>query len=481
MNPIPHHELLTQRRDILRRGGAGFGALALSALMGESPLMGALSDTGGKPGTSQSSKLAHKAGKAKSVIFLFMEGGPSHIDLFDPKPLLRELAGQSLPDSFGTVITAMGESRAPLLADKREWKQHGQSGLWISDWLPHTSQLADELCVVRSCVSNGINHAGGVCQMNTGSIFGGRPSLGSWVNYGLGTENRNLPAFVVIKDTETQVVNGVRNWGSGFMPATYQGVEFEGGTTPIFNLATPKGISEARQKGKLGFLNKLNRDFGAGRTDNTELDARIRAYELAFRMQAEAPEAVDLKGESEAIKKLYGIDDPKTEVMGRNCLLARRLVERGVRFVQLYHGSGSKWDAHDKIEANHTKYCAEQDKPVAGLLRDLKSRGLLDETLVIWGGEFGRTPMSEKGDGRDHNPTGFTMWMAGGGVKAGTTIGATDDLGLRAVEDKLHVHDLHATILHLMGIDHTRLVYTHKGRPERIDMNEGNPYTKIRA
>jgi hypothetical protein len=481
MNPIPHHELLTHRRDILRRGGAGFGALALSALMGESPLMGALSDTGGKPGTSQSSKLAHKAGKAKSVIFLFMEGGPSHIDLFDPKPLLRELAGQSLPDSFGTVITAMGESRAPLLADKREWKQHGQSGLWISDWLPHTAQLADDLCVVRSCVSNGINHAGGVCQMNTGSIFGGRPSLGSWVNYGLGTENRNLPAFVVIKDTETQVVNGVRNWGSGFMPATYQGVEFEGGTTPISNLATPKGISEARQKGKLGFLNKLNRDFGAGRTDNTELDARIRAYELAFRMQSEAPEAVDLKGESEAIKKLYGIDDPKTEVMGRNCLLARRLVERGVRFVQLYHGSGSKWDAHDKIEANHTKYCAEQDKPVAGLLRDLKSRGLLDETLVIWGGEFGRTPMSEKGDGRDHNPTGFTMWMAGGGVKAGTTIGSTDDLGLRAVEDKLHVHDLHATILHLMGIDHTRLVYTHKGRPERIDMNEGNPYTKIRV
>ena len=478
---VPHHEILTNRRDFLRRGGAGFGALALSALMGESPLMAALGDTGGKAATPQASKLAHNTGKAKSVIFLFMEGGPSHLDLFDPKPLMRQFAGQSLPDSFGTVITAMGESRAPLLADKREWKQHGQSGLWISDWLPYTAQMADDLCVVRSCVSSGINHAGGVCQMNTGSIFGGRPSLGSWVNYGLGTENRNLPAFVVIKDTETQVVNGVRNWGSGFMPATYQGVEFEGGVTPIANLATPKGISSARQKGKLGFLNKLNRDFGSTRTDNTELDARIRAYELAFRMQAEAPEAVDLKGESEAIKKLYGIDDPKTEVMGRNCLLARRLVERGVRFVQLYHGSGSKWDAHDKIEQNHTKYCGEQDKPVAGLLRDLKSRGLLDETLVIWGGEFGRTPMSEKGDGRDHNPTGFTMWMAGGGVKAGTTVGTTDELGLRAVEDKLHVHDLHATILHLMGIDHTRLVYTHKGRPERIDMNEGNPYTKIRV
>jgi hypothetical protein len=478
---IPHHELLTNRRDFLRRGGAGFGSLAMAALMGENQLMGAFGDAGGAAGTPQSAKLAHRIGQAKSVIFLFMEGGPSHLDLFDPKPLLRKLNGQSLPDSFGTVITAMGESRAPLLTDQRQWKQHGQSGLWISDWLPHTAQMADELCVIHSCVSSGINHAGGVCQMNTGSIFGGRPSLGSWVNYGLGTENQNLPAFVVIKDTETQVVNGVRNWGAGFMPATYQGVEFEGGALPIANLAPPKGVSDSRQQGKLGFLDKLNHDFGKGREDNTELDARIRAYELAFRMQAHAPEAVDLAKESEATKKLYGIDDPTTATMGRNCLLARRLVERGVRFVQLYHGAGSKWDAHDKIEANHTKYCAEQDKPVAGLLRDLKARGLLDETLVIWGGEFGRTPMSEKGDGRDHNPTGFTMWMAGGGVKAGTTIGSTDDLGLRAVEDKLHVHDLHATILHLMGIDHTKLIYHHKGRPERIDQNEGNPYRQIVA
>ena len=477
----PHHELLTNRRDFLRRGGAGFGSLALAALMGESPLMAAFGDAGGKAANPAAPKVTQKAGKAKSVIFLFMEGGPSHIDLFDPKPLLKKLAGQRMPESFGTVITAMGESKAPLLADKREWKQHGESGLWISDWLPHTAKMADELCVVRSCVSDGINHAGGVCQMNTGSIFGGRPSLGSWVNYGLGTENQNLPAFVVIKDTETQVVNGVRNWGAGFMPATYQGVEFEGGPTPIANLAPPKGYSEARQKNKLAFLGKLNKEYGRGREDNTELDARIRAYELAFRMQAQAPEAVDLASESEATRKLYGIDDAKTAVMGRNCLLARRLVERGVRFVQLYHGAGSKWDAHAKIEQNHTKYCAEQDKPVAALLKDLKARGLLDETLVIWGGEFGRTPMSEKGDGRDHNPTGFTMWMAGGGVKAGTTIGSTDDLGLRAVEDRIHVHDLHATILYMMGIDHTKLVYTHKGRPERIDQNEGNPYTKIKA
>ncbi len=477
---VPHHEILTNRRDFLRRAGGGFGSLALSYLLGDNASAAALGDAGGQPGNPMSAKLAHRTGKAKSVIFLFMEGGPSHVDLFDPKPLMRKLAGQQLPASFGSVITAMGESRAPLLADKREWKQHGESGLWISDWLPHTARMADDLCVIRSCVSDGINHSGGVCQMNTGSIFGGRPSLGAWVNYGLGSQNQNLPAFVVLKDSDGQVVNGVRNWGSGFMPALYQGVQFEPDGTPIANLMTPKGMSEGRQRAKLSFLNQMNREHGESRQDNTQLDARIKAYELAFRMQAQAPEAVDLGRESEATKKLYGMDDPKTATFGRNCLLARRLVERGVRFIQLYSGTGSKWDAHDKIEENHTKYCGETDKPVAGLLMDLKSRGLLDETLVIWGGEFGRTPMSEKGDGRDHNPTGFTMWMAGGGIRGGQVIGSTDELGLRAVDQKLHVHDLHATILHLMGVDHTRLVYKYKGRPERIDMNEGNPFTKMR-
>lgn len=478
---IPHHEVLTTRRDILRRGGAGFGALALASLLGESQLTAALGDAGGRPGNPMAAKIPHLLGRAKHVIFLFMEGGPSHLDLFDPKPLLRKLDGKPMPQSFGTVITAMGESKAPLLADKREWKQHGESGLWVSDWLPNIAGLADDLCVLRSCVSDGINHAGGVCQMNTGSIFGGRPSLGSWVSYGLGTENQNLPAFVVMKDTDSQVVNGVRAWGSGFMPAVYQGVEFEGGETPITNLSPPKGISHARQLGKLGFLEKLNREHGLNRSENSELDARIKAYELAFRMQAEAPEAVDISRESEATKKLYGLDDPTTATFGQNCLLARRLVERGVRFVQLYSGSGSKWDAHSKIEANHTKYCRETDLPVAGLIRDLKSRGLLEETLVVWGGEFGRTPMSEKGDGRDHNPTGFTMFMAGGGVKGGHVIGNTDDLGLRAVEDVMHVHDLHATILHMMGVDHTKLVYNYKGRPERIDMNEGHAFKGVRA
>jgi hypothetical protein len=275
------------------------------------------------------------------------------------------------------------------------------------------------------------------------------------------------------------VVNGVRNWGSGFMPAVYQGVEFSADGVPIKYLDNPKGVTTERQREKLDLLGEFNREYGATRTDNTELEARIRGYELAYRMQAEAPQVVDLGKESETTKQLYGTDHPETAVFGRNCLLARRLVENGVRFVQLYSGAGSKWDSHKGIETAHTKLCRSVDQPIAGLLSDLKMRGLLDETLVIWGGEFGRTPMSEQGDGRDHNPTGFTMWMAGGGVKGGQVFGATDDLGLYAVEDRLHVHDLHATILHLLGVDHTKLIYANKGRPERIDQNEGHAYKKI--
>jgi uncharacterized protein (DUF1501 family) len=274
-------------------------------------------------------------------------------------------------------------------------------------------------------------------------------------------------------------VNGVRNWGTGFMPAVYQGVEFNAEGVPIKYLDNPKGVSPERQRDKLDLLLALNRQYGETRTDNTELDARIRGYELAYRMQAEAPQAVDLSRETEATKKLYGMDQEETAIFGRNCLLARRLVENGVRFVQLYSGAGSKWDSHKGIEKAHSKLCRSVDQPIAGLLSDLKARGMLEETLVIWGGEFGRTPMSEAGDGRDHNPTGFTMWMAGGGLQGGRTIGSTDDLGLYAVEDRLHVHDLHATILHILGINHTKLIYPHKGRPERIDQNEGHVYAGI--
>jgi hypothetical protein len=413
------------------------------------------------------------------VIFLFMEGGPSAIDFFDPKPKLNELAGQPLPPSFGRVITAMGEYSAPLLASKRSWSRHGKGGTWVSDWLPHIAACADDIAVLRSCVADGINHSGGVCQMNTGSILAGRPSLGSWVTYGLGTENRNLPAFVVLQDNPSSVVNGPRNWGAGFMPAVYQGTRIEPTAEPIPNLFTPASVGPERQQEKLDLLARLNRRHAEERPGQTELEARIRSYELAFRMQAEAPGAVDLSGESEATKKLYGMDVKATETFGRMCLLSRRLVERGVRFVQLYHGAGSKWDAHSGLEKNHSTLAASMDRPVAGLLQDLRRRGLLDETLVVWGGEFGRTPMSEKGDGRDHNPYGFTMWMAGGGVRGGQTIGATDEIGLHAVEQRLHVHDLHATILHLLGVDHTRLTYFHKGRPERATINEGDAYRRI--
>jgi hypothetical protein len=303
--------------------------------------------------------------------------------------------------------------------------------------------------------------------------------LGSWVTYGLGTENANLPAFVVMQDREDMVVNGPRNWGTGFMPAVYQGASLEIEGPPFPNLAPPAHVTITQQRLALDFLQRRNRLHRETRDDNSELEARIRSYELAFQMQAHAPEAVDLSTETAATKSLYGLDDKQTAAFGRNCLLARRLVERGVRFVQCYHGAGSKWDAHKGIEANHAKMCREMDKPVAGLLTDLKRCGLLDETLVVWGGEFGRTPMSEKGDGRDHNPSGFTMWMAGGGVRGGTVHGATDEIGLHAVENRLHVHDLHATILFLLGLDHTKLVYFHGGRPERVDANEGHVYKGI--
>ncbi len=309
--------------------------------------------------------------------------------------------------------------------------------------------------------------------MNTGSILAGRPSLGAWVTYGLGAENQNLPAFVVLLDNDKEPPGGSRVWGAGFMPATYQGTRFRNGKNPILHLAPPEALSSAQQRGKLDYLTQLNRRHAQARPGDDELEARIAAYELAFRMQAHAPETVDLSQETDETQALYGLHDKSTAAFGRNCLLARRLVERGVRFVQLYSGSGSQWDAHAKIEENHSRLCKSTDRPIAGLLKDLKRRGLLESTLVVWGGEFGRTPMSEKGDGRDHNPYGFTVWLAGGGVKGGQVIGATDDFGLHAVENRVHVHDLHATILELLGLDHTQLIFPHQGRPERPTVNEG--------
>ena len=444
----------------------GFGAVALNWMARQE--------------TVQAEAVGHHLARAKSVIWLFMEGGPSHLDLVDPKPLLNKLQGKPLPASFNEPITAMGEKGSPLLAAPRTWKQHGQSGMWASEWIPEIAECMDDIAVIRSCWTNGINHAGGVCQMNTCINFAGRPSLGSWVHYGLGSETQDLPAFVVMCDSSGRPVNGPRNWGSGFMPATHQGVRINGaGKQPIANLNSSLKISGAEQRNKLALLQNFNQSFAAANPQQSELEARIRSYELAFRMQAKAPIAVDLAEESQHTQELYGIGTKETETFGRNCLMARRLVERGVRFVQLYSGTGSKWDSHSAIEKNHSRLCRSIDKPVAGLLKDLKQRGLLEETLVVWGGEFGRTPMSEKGDGRDHNPTGFSIWMAGGGVKGGQTIGATDDLGLYAIEDKMHVHDIHASILGLLGLDNMQLTFNHNGRPERPTINEGRFNRKL--
>jgi len=457
---VPH------RRTFLETAGAGFGAVALDWMVHANQASAA---TG-------SHQLTHQAARAKSVIFLFLEGGPSHLDLLDPKPLLNKLAGQPLPASFKEPITAMGEKGSPLLAAPRKWRQYGESGLWASEWMAETAQCLDDIAVIRSCQTDGINHSGGVCQMNTCINFAGRPSLGAWVNYGLGSGNENLPSFLVMCDSAGRPVNGPRNWGSGFMPASLQGVRIKGAdgkSEAIANLNSPRGYDDQRQREKLELLQWMNQQHAATRSQQTELEARIRSYELAFRMQAQAPEAIDLTAETEATQKMYGLDQKATQPYGRICLLARRLVERGVRFIQLYSGTGSKWDSHSGIEANHSRLCRGVDRPIAGLLRDLKQRGLLDETLVVWGGEFGRTPMSEKGNGRDHNPTGFTMWMAGGGVKGGQVIGATDDLGLYAIEDRMHVKDIHASILHLLGLDNMKLTYDHKGRMERPTINEG--------
>jgi hypothetical protein len=350
----------------------------------------------------------------------------------------------------------------------RPFRPRGQSGLPISDFLPHLAECADELCVVRSVHGDSVNHPQSVYQMNTGSILTGKPSLGSWVSYGLGSENRNMPAFVVMPDPGGGVKGGPPAWGNGFLPATYQGTTMRPGKNPILNLKPQPEVSDRRQQDALELIRQMNREHLAQRDGDSELSARIKAYELAFRMQTAAPEIVDLRGETRETLRLYGIGEKDTDEFGTRCLLARRMIERDVRFVQLYSGDTGGWDAHSNVAKNHGIYCRRTDKPVAGLLKDLRRRGLLDDTLVIWGGEFGRMPMSEQGTGRDHNPWGYSVWFAGAGVKGGFAYGATDPVGLRAAENKVHVHDLHATILHLLGLDHERLTYSHNGRDERL-------------
>ncbi len=471
MEPDPQN-----RRDFLRQAGGGFGALALAWMLEQEA---SANGGDGRLESPLAPRSSHFPAKAQRVIYLFMHGGPSHLETFDPKPELQRLHGQPLPPSFGPVATRRKVAANPLLGTKRTFRKCGESGLEVSDLFPHTSARADDLAVIRSCWADSVNHPQAVYQMNTGSILMGKPSLGSWVGYGLGTENQDLPAFVVLPDPAGGIKGGPPAYGSGYLPASYQGTVMRGGSSPILDLKSADGMTADRQRGVLDLVGRLNAHHRDARGDDHELSARINAYELAYRMQSAAPGAVDLAGESATTRKLYGIDDPDTAEFGTRCLLARRLVERGVRFIQLYSGDVNGWDAHDDVEKNHTRMALKTDKPVAALLADLKARGLLETTLVIWGGEFGRMPMSEQGRGRDHNPHGFCVWMAGAGVKGGTVHGATDSVGLRAEVDRVHVHDLHATILHLLGIDHTRLTYPNNGRDDRLTETSGTVVKSI--
>jgi hypothetical protein len=462
---------LTRREAIWEMGG-GFAGLALLDLLSHES-------------RGADAHRRHFPSPVKSVIFLMMNGGPSQVDIFDPKPALAKFAGTEIPKDK-KFINSGGRKIGFLTPAFRPFKPGGKSGLPVSDYFPKVREHADKLAVIRSCHTDSHAHGSALVQMNTGKTFIGRPSLGSWAVYGLGTENQNLPGYVVFMDKRGGPISGQPNWGSGFMSAGYSGTLFRPTGDPILDLRGPAHVSKEAQREQLDLLAKLNQGHMEARPGAKDLAARAASYELAFRMQAATPEAVDLTKESKKTQDEYGIGKQPTDEFGRNCLIARRLVERGVRFVQLYSGGGhleDTWDAHAGIESNHGKHAAEIDQPIAALLADLERTGLLKQTLVIWGGEFGRMPFSEGKNepGRNHNPYGFSMWLAGAGVKGGISYGATDELGFEAVENKVHVHDLHATILHLMGLDHEKLTYFHQGRHERLTDVYGNVVKQILA
>ncbi len=465
----------SSRREFLQKAGLGFGMLGASYLLERNAFAASVSSP---MQHGFAAKQPDFPAKAKHVIFLFMHGGPSQVDTFDPKPVLRKLDGQPVPQSFGKVdfqFTKM--EKVPLMGSKFAFKKRGQSGIEISELFENTAKFADDMAVIRSCYHDGFTHVIGQTWMNTGWGRVGRPSAGSWVVYGLGSESENLPAFVVMLDGGIKA--GSPAYGSGFLPAMYQGTVLRTDGSPILNVTRPEGIESNEQRRMLELLNTYNHQYSETRQDDSDLSARMSSYELAFKMQTSVPELADLSKETDATRTLYGIGDTETHDFGTQCLMARRLVERGVRFVQLYSG-GNKggsvgWDGHGQCEENHTVMARRVDKPIAGLLADLKSRGLLEETLIIWGGDFGRTPFTNGGEGdnptskgRDHNPYGFSVWMAGGGIKGGKVIGSTDEIGLRAAEDKVHVHDLHSTMLSLLGLDYTKLSYFYQGRDFRL-------------
>jgi hypothetical protein len=468
------------RRRMLRQFANGFGMLGLAGLLQESPFSRALGAETATAGPL-SVKPPQFPAKAKRVIFLFMSGGPSHVDLFDPKPKLAEMQGQPLPFAKPKLErTKTGN----LLPSPWNFARHGQSGTAVSELLPHIAGCVDDLCLIRSMVADNINHNGACLQMNTGEQTFSRPCLGSWLLYGLGSENQNLPGFVVL--SPAQPAQGAPLWTSSFLPASYQGTLVNNLKDPIANIGNAR-FTSAQQRSELDVLKELNTLHRAAREEDSRLNARIEAFELAFRMQMEAPESFDIERESPETKKLYGIGEPVTEIFGKQCLMARRLVERGVRMVQVYHTTTAKrsscqlWDQHGSLREELANNCAATDQPVAALLKDLKARGLLEDTLVIWGGEFGRTPTAEGNNGREHHPFGFSMWMAGGGVKGGIAHGATDEFGWHATQDKVHVHDLHATILHLMGFNHERLTYRYAGRDYRLTDVHGRVVNEILA
>lgn len=475
------------RRQMLQRMGAGFPALALLDALSRDgffarPAYGAAKDAA--TGGILSEKPAHFEAKAKHAVFLFMNGAPSQVDTFDYKPALTKF--NNTPYKGDAVVGSNNRPIGNLMQTPFTFRQHGQSGLWITDLFPHTAKFADDLCVIRSCHTDTAAHASGCLQMNTGSVTIGKPSLGSWLSYGLGTENESLPSFVVMTDPRGGPISGASNWTAGFMPAAFQGTLFRSKGAPLLNLKTPEGVSERTQREALDVLGDLNRQHLEAHPGESELAARIESYELAYRMQTAAVEAVDLDQESPQTRALYGLDDDLTADFGRKCLITRRLLERGVRFVQLYSGGGhieDTWDGHNDCISNHKLHAGETDKPIAALMSDLKRTGLWDETLLIWGGEFGRTPTSEGVDkpGRDHDWQGFTMWLSGAGVKGGQAIGTTDELGFKAEEEPCHVSDLHATILHLMGLDHTKLTYLYQGLDQRLTGVRGNVVNRALA
>jgi len=461
------------RRELLREAGGGFGLLALIDLLSREANAASANPLAPKP--------PHFPAKAKHVVFLFMNGAPSHIDTFDPKPALTKYDGQ--PYQGKLVVGSNNRPVGNLMQSPFPFQKYGQSGLEISSLFPHTSKFADDLCVIRSMYTDTAAHASGCLQMNTGNVVIGKPSMGSWLSYGLGSENESLPSFVVMTDPRGGPISGPSNWTAGYMPAAYQGTLFRSTGAPLLDLNTPAGTSERAQRDSLDLLKKLNEAHLEARPNESEMAARILSYELAYKMQTSAADVVDLGKESEQTREMYGMNDKRTADFGRKCLITRRLLEKGVRFIQLYSGGGhieDTWDGHNDCIGNHTLHAGETDQPIAALMADLKRTGLWDETLIVWGGEFGRTPTSEGlgKPGRDHNWHGFTMWLAGAGVKGGQAIGSTDELGFAAVEDVCHVSDLHATILHLMGLDHTKLTYFYSGMNTRLTGVRGNVVRK---